>query len=63
MPLRGLVHDSPIITGIQKMTRRGVKHHSAARYVEETQWVDEMVFSFAKKVVHKLDKLIENKGK
>ena len=41
MPLRGLVHDSPIITAIQKTTHRGqtdvMRNEQAVRKLEETE--------------------------
>ncbi len=47
MAMHGLVHDSPIITGVQHLSRRGKKH---ARYAEQAQRDAQAWASFWKKI-------------
>ena len=46
MPLHGLVHDSPIITAIQKSTRRGRK--GAARRKQAVKEIDASIEVYGK---------------
>lgn len=65
MPLYGLIHDSPVITAIQKATRRGRKNVAVNDFVEETQWIDDkLIIPFLSKIVsktHELEKQAEKK--
>jgi hypothetical protein len=64
MPLYGIIHDSPIITTVQKMTRRGAKNVAASDFVEETQWIDDkLIMPFLTKVVMKIHELEEQAKK
>jgi hypothetical protein len=60
VPLYGLVHDSPIITAVQKATRRGRKGR-AADYVEKTQWLDAAVVPYLEKIYNKIHGIEEKK--
>lgn len=61
VPLYGIVHDSPVITAVQKATRRGRKNLENQKFVEETQWIDDKILiPIALKIIAKIDEL---KGK
>ena len=64
VPLYGLVHDSPVITAIQKATRRGRKNVAVNDFVEETQWIDDkLIMPFLSKIVSKIHELEEQAKK
>ena len=64
MPLYGLVHDSPIITAVQKATRRGRKNIAVDEFVEETQWIDDKILvPFFSKIISKIHELEEQAKK
>ena len=46
VPLHGLVHDSPVITAIQKSTRRGRK--DAARRAQAVREIDNSIEAYGK---------------
>lgn len=46
MPLHGLVHDSPVITAIQKSTRRGRK--DAVRRDKAIREIDASIYAYGK---------------
>jgi hypothetical protein len=46
MPLHGLVHDSPVITAIQKTTRRGRK--DAVRREQAVREIDASIYASGK---------------
>ena len=62
VPLYGLMHDSPLITAVQKATRRG-RRGRAADFVDETQWIDAAVVPFLAKILNKIQPPVEEDKK